>query len=102
VNEKIRQHVAKFAESKGWSTDEKTLVEVIVEANIVWRGNESSRRWWTDCFMVVEVNGMMIGFDGAITTGDDSPREKGWEFNPETICEVEPREVTTTTYVRKA
>ena len=102
MNEKIRQHVAKFAESKGWPTDEESLIEVIFEANMVWRGNESSRRWWTDCFMVVDVDGMLIGFDGAITTGDDSPRDKGWEFDPSTICEVEPREVVTKTYVRKS
>lgn len=52
--------------------------------------------------MVVEVDGMLIGFDGATTTGDDSPSDKGWEFNPSSICEVQAKEVTTTVYGRVA
>ncbi len=48
--------------------------------------------------MVVEVDGMFIGFINAHATGDSSPREIGWEFDPESICEVIPKEVITTIY----
>jgi hypothetical protein len=47
------------------------------------------RRWWEDLFIVVEIDGMLIGFNGAKTTGDESPYEKGWEFDINTVGEVE-------------
>lgn len=78
MNAKISEHVAAHNTANGWSTDEASLVETIRYATRVWRGDESPRRWWTDCFTVVEVNGMLIGFADAITTGDDSPSDKGW------------------------
>lgn len=98
MDAKIVEHVAAYNTANGWPTDEASIVETIREGKRVWRGDESSRRWWTDCFTVVDVNGMLIGFADAITTGDDSPRDKGWEFDPSTICEVVAKQVTTTVY----
>ena len=100
MNEKIRSHVAKYNTEKGWEATDESIVETIIEGKHVWSGHESSRRWWTDCFTVVEIDGMLIGFDDAKTTGDDSPRDKGWEFDPSSICEVRTKEVTTTVYER--
>jgi hypothetical protein len=73
-----------------------------LESDAQEEANALNRRWWTDCFVVVEVDGMLIGFDGATTTGDDSPSDKGWKFDPSSICEVQAREVTTTVYDRVA
>lgn len=42
-----------------------------------------------DVFNVVEIDGMLIGFDDAETTGDNSPSDVGFEFDPESIVEVE-------------
>ena len=49
-------------------------------------------------FVVVEIDGMLIGFDDANTTGDKSPSDFGWEFDPSSICEVVAKEVVTTVY----
>lgn len=98
MNEKIRKHVTEYCSANGFDTSDDGLIEVIRKAKRVWRGDESSRRWWTDCFTVVEVNGLLIGFADAITTGDDSPCDKGWEFDPSSICEVTAKEITTTVY----
>lgn len=98
MNEKIREHVKKYNEKNGWGTDEQTIIETILEGEQVWSGDESDRRWWTDCFTVVEVDGMLIGFHNAITTGDESAEEKGWEFDPSSICEVLAKEKTITVY----
>jgi len=98
MNEKIRNHVAEYNAVKGWDTTEESIIKTIYEAKRIWVGERSDRRWWTDCSAVVDVNGMLIGFDDAETTGDDSPRDKGWEFDPSSICEVEAEEVTTTIY----
>jgi hypothetical protein len=50
--------------------------------------------------IVVEIDGMFIGYDGVETTGDESASEKGWEFDPATIEEYVPVERTITSYVR--
>lgn len=55
-------------------------------------------RWWDNMFVVQEINGRLIGFDWAQATGDDTAWEKGWEFNENSICFVEPYEVTITKY----
>ena len=74
------------------------------ECDEVYRESLADRRWWKDLFVVVDVgDGVLLGFNSASTTGDDSPRDKGWEFDPDTICEVEKvtemKEVTT--YIAK-
>jgi hypothetical protein len=98
MNAKIREHVAAYNAANGFETTDEEIIATIREADRVWRGDESERRWWTDCLTVVEVDGMLIGFGDAITTGDDSPRDVGWEFDPSTICEVVAKEVVTTVY----
>ena len=102
MNAKIRDHVAKYNAAKGWDTTDESIIETIMESHEVWRGDESPHRWWTTCFMVTEIDGMLIGYVGAITTGDDSPSDKGWSFDPDSICEVEAKEVKAIVYVRKA
>lgn len=94
MNQKIREHLANYAITKGWGTDEDSLVEILTEANAVYTRPESKRRHWNDVFKVVSVAGMHIGFMDATTTGDDSPNEKGREFDKSTIVECERTEKT--------
>ena len=102
MNDKIRDHVRAYNEKCGYANQtEQDIIDTIRDADEVWSGNDSNRRWWTECFTVVNVDGMLIGFDDAKTTGDDSPRDKGWEFDPSSICEVVAKEVTKTVYKRK-
>ena len=101
MNEKIREHVKQYNMADGYSTDDASIIETIRESDEVWSGEESKHRWWTTCFTVVDVNGMLIGFEDAKTTGDDSPYDKGWEFDPKSICEVVAVPIVTTEYKRK-
>ena len=55
MNAKIRDHVAAYNARNGYETDDESIIDTIREAKQVWRGDESSRRWWTDCFTVVEI-----------------------------------------------
>lgn len=55
-------------------------------------------RWWKNTFVTQEINGELIGFKWAETTEDDTPHDKGWEFDESSICFVEPYEVTITKY----
>ena len=100
MNEKIREHVKKYNETKGYDITDEGIVDTIRES-VIWSGNFSSRRHWTDCLSVSKVNDMLIGFDDAQTTGDENAYDKGWEFDPESICEVEESQITTTVYKKK-
>jgi hypothetical protein len=101
MKENIKKHLENYAISKKWSTDEKTLIEIITEGKEVHSEMIDEHRHWDDVFKVVEVNGMLIGYESAHTTGDISPREAGWEFDPSTICEVERKEIKTIVYQLK-
>ena len=55
---------------------------------LIYEEKMSSHRWWDDYFVVMEIDGKLIGFETARTTGDLTPDEVGWEFDTDTICEV--------------
>lgn len=63
-----------------------------------WSEVESSSRWWNNLFVVQAINGEFIGYEWAETTGDMGPWEAGWEFDEDSICFVEPYEITVTKY----
>lgn len=58
------------------------------------------RRWWNDTFNVANFDGILIGFNCAETTGDNTPFDVGFEFDENSVCYVEPVEktVVVTTY----
>ena len=101
MNDTIRQHVLKYNIASGHGESEEDIIDTILEGDFVWRGKENRRRWWSEWFTVVKVDGMLIGFEGALTSGDDSPQDKGWEFDPSSICEVTAKVVTTNVYEAK-
>lgn len=101
MNATIREHVIKYLEKHGEQTTDDDIVEAITDSAEVWIGDADRHRWWDNHFKVVNVDGMLIGFDWATTTGDDSASDKGWEFDPSSICEVEEKQVTTTIYSRR-
>ena len=82
---------------KGYDPDED-LYEILQEGNVVHFEVYDSRRWWNDTENVTEIEGKLYRWYGAETTGDDSPRDVGWEFNSDYIHLVEKvtelREVT--------
>lgn len=88
MNAKIKEHISKYNLSKNYGISDEEIIETIRDADTIHEEKVNDRRWWEDWFFVVEIDGMKIGFDGAKTTGDDSPYDKGWEFDPESICEV--------------
>ena len=98
MNEKIRDHVIAYCESKGWTNDNEGVIEVITEAKEVWSGDEEEHRHWIEYTKVVEINGMFIQFTDAKGAGDQGIYDAGWEFDPDSICEVKPKEIKTTIY----
>jgi len=63
-----------------------------------WSEVTSSSRWWNNLFAVQVFDGEFIGYEWAETTGDNSIWDTGWEFDEDSICYVEPYEITITKY----
>lgn len=70
---------------------DEMILALLEDSDIIYEEEVDARRWWNDMFYVVKIDGKYIGFDGAETTGDNSPSDVGWEFDMESICEVEKR-----------
>ena len=100
MNEKIRDHVRAYNIREFDDASDEGIIETITDSKTVFKKTTGDRRWWTETFNVVEVDGLMIGFDWAETTGDENAKDKGWEFDPSSICEVVAKEVTKTVYVK--
>lgn len=102
MDEKVFNHIKAFNESNKYGTGEEDIIETLQESKVLWKGNEDKHRWWTVYTYVVEINGMYIGYEDAETTGDMNAREAGYEFDIDSICEYEPKEITTTIFVPKS
>ena len=100
MNEKIRKHLIAYNKSINYGIEEEDLIETLQNADFIYEEKISTRRHWTDIFVVCKIRGMFIGFAWANGSGQESPFDVGWEFDPESICEVEPEERTVIVYVR--
>jgi hypothetical protein len=98
LNEKVKNHVAQYCKSKGWSTDEATIIEAITEAKRVHREEVCQHRWWNEYLYVVEISGMLIGYIYAEANRDMSVNELGYEFDPSSIREMRGIEKTVVAY----
>lgn len=98
TTEEIKQYCIDVAKEKGYYLEGDDASYMLLEADWVWEGERDSHRWW-DCFTcVVEVGNKLFSFENATTTGDESAEDKGWEFDWDTVEEVErvEKEVTKT------
>ena len=98
MNEKIKEYVKKYNGKKGYGIEKKDIIETITQSDVLYEEVIEERRHWNDTFRVCEIDGLMIGYAFADTTGDMSPKEVGWEFDPSSICEVVKEEVVKTIY----
>lgn len=105
----IKSLLASYSLSQGYGTTDSDLEDLLFyELEQVHAEAAGSRRWWNIVFKVAKLpfeysdkGYLLIGFYGAETTGDDSPREAGWVFDWSFIHEVEPKKVTVTIYVKR-
>jgi hypothetical protein len=97
----LKQVIVDYNISQGWSIDDKTLQETLSESKVLYKENMGDHRWWTEWFKVIEISGFLIGYTWASSTGDTGIWDLGWEFDWDSLCEVEPKEVTQIIYVKK-
>lgn len=62
MNEKIRNHLVKYAKLKGYSIDDATLIEILLDSRAIGKQDEDEHRWWIEYTQFVEIDGMIIGF----------------------------------------
>ena len=102
-NQKILDHIKKYCDENDWECSEPDDYFLTLEecGKELYESEPDHHRWWYTVFVVVELDGMEIGFEKAVSTGDNSPKDCGWEFNLNSICSVEKREVVLTEYIPK-
>lgn len=99
TSDELKQIIQDHCVAKGWGDSDAVLEEFLTIADTVFEERAGSHRWW-NVFKVVNVNGTLIGFIDAETTGDQSAHEMGWSVDWNSLCEVEAEEVTSTVYKR--
>lgn len=98
MNARIEAHVAKYLKAKGEPDDRKSVIAEITSEREIWKGDPDKHRWWTVWSYVVEIDGMLIMYADATSDGDDSAKDRGYDFEPESICEAEAYTETITNY----
>jgi hypothetical protein len=102
MNEVIKQHVLAYSAKKGYGTTDKDLFEIIRECGKeVYSEVKGSHRWYDKEFKVVDLDGMLIGYDDFHTTGDSNWHDLGLEHDINSIVEVEKRTKTVDFYTAK-
>ena len=99
MDEKVKKHLIKYCNSKGYPIDDETLFEVIMEGKNLHREEVSQHRWWNNYLYVVEIDGMIIGYVYGEANRDVSMSDLGYEFDSSSICEMEPVEKVVISYV---
>ena len=89
MDEKIKKHVGEYLKIQDADDSEDSIIELIRYSEEIFYKVIEKKCRWNDVFKVVEIDGMFIGCDDAETTGDNTPNDVGFEFDPESIVEVE-------------
>ena len=98
VEEYLKKEAPEFYEKNGF---DDCFKEWIGWGDAIYSESVGDSRWWTNLFCVQEIDGVLIGYSWASTTGDNGIDDLGWEFDKTTICYVEKQEVITTKYIVK-
>jgi hypothetical protein len=84
INQKVREYILSLDDNKDLPDQE--IIDIITTEEVIWEGDYDKRRHWTTSTCIVKIGEMFIGYEGA--TGGDI-HDRGWEFDPSTICEME-------------
>ena len=98
--EKLLEDYYKKYSDKKWENN-KELNGILMDFDVIYEKLIESHRWWDDYLRVFKLEDTYIGYVDAKTTGDNSPYDVGWEFDPDTIQEMEAVEKTIITYVKR-
>jgi len=98
MQQKFKDWLIQYAESKDYDTDDNSLMEIITEADEVERETYSSSRWYDTQTVVVKIEDKFVSYIDYHITGDNSMFDMGLEYNLADCEEVEPYETIVTKY----
>ncbi len=99
MQQKFKDWLIQYAESKSYDTDDDSLMEIIMEAgDEISSETVSSHRWYDNLEVVVKLEDKFVKYNTFYTTGDSHYSDMGLKHNLEDCEEVEPYEVTVTKY----
>ena len=96
MKNEIKEHLIKYCKSNSWGYTDEDLREVLEYADVIWEGLRDSHRWYDLVDVVVEIDGMIIGFQKGLVTGDYQDNKPVIDFD--TVYEAEAYQVTTVGY----
>ena len=99
MDDKVRTRLVGILEEGSWEINDRNLVSLILEADVIYREETDKHRWFTDYFYVVNVDDMLIGYTNMENHGDEGYDFSNKEFLSH-VHEVKPVEVTVTKYKR--
>lgn len=99
MNKKIYEHLKEHCRKEKCDFEESDILEILREEDEVYIEKYDPRIMSDEVFeffRVVKVDGMLIGYNDAVanTAGQLTAHECGWDFDPESCCEVERHEET--------
>lgn len=100
MEEYIRKQLDNYCKANDWDPTDQNAEMVLAESDIVYEEKIKSRRWWDEVIRVVEIDGMFIGFEYAVSTGDEPATELGYAFDLEKVWEMRPVTKTVVAYER--
>ena len=102
MNKKIEGLLEDYCKGKGWPRwrDDEELLEILRNIDEVHKKMVSEHRHWDEYRYTIKIGNAYIGYIYAKTTGDMSPEETGYDFEPD-LCEMKPMVKTITTYIKK-
>lgn len=98
MNDKIRELLTKRLEAGNWFFDEDNMLEELREAKTIHKEEVANHRWWSEHLYVVNIDGMLISYVYARANRDESVEELGWEFDWNSVQEMQAIEKTITVY----
>ena len=103
MDKKIEKILEDDERKYGWDKwrNNDELLEQLRESDEVYKELIDEHRWWNEYRYTIKVEDTYIGYVYAETTGDMNASETGYDFDPDSICEMTPVEKTITTYVKK-
>ena len=83
-----------------WETSEG-LLDLLRDFDVLAKIDPEESRWWVEYRYIIKVKDTYIGYVYAETTGDMNAWEAGYEFDPDSVCEMKAVDMTITTYIVK-
>ena len=92
----VRQVLSEYCESKGYGTEDDSLVEALTEGKRVYSGVTDEHRWYIAQEVVNQVGDSFISFTDYIITGDNNMYDMGLSYDLENaeVVSKKTREVT--------